>query len=281
MSDRENYNASQEDKEGLRELYRKYCEVASMPPPSEEKIDEVCAIWSGIAKSEKVSAREYFQKEIAFCELEKKINAESETCEERRRRLENELGLPTEESGIMGTLDIAMDDIEWLEAKTGCKVEEVHHLSDEYDKLINFVYQNPGNEEAESALERLGDEVESLFSKTKERLQSVLAFQQKQSVKPPVVAPVKHARLCARTASRAHRGAARPTFTQSGGGGSGGGGDDDDGGSDSSDPDLPEPEARAHHQSSVKSSTKHHKPTYTNRRFFRRSWHVGERRCVA
>jgi hypothetical protein len=185
-----------------------------------------------------MSALEFGKEQIAIVELEKKIDAESETVEERRQRIENELNVPTEEQG---TFDIALDDIAWLESKTGCRIEEIHRLSSEYDNLAGLFYQNPDDEELKKAFEYYGDKLESMLSETKKYLQSVLARQQKQSVKSSMGVPVKHIQPCARTASRARRSVARPT----GGGGGGPGGDDDDGDPDSSDSDPPGPGARA------------------------------------
>ncbi|MDR1134444.1 MAG: hypothetical protein LBL05_09795 [Synergistaceae bacterium] len=270
MSDRENYNASNENQEDIRNLICEFRAVIGIAPPSEEEIERTYAVWEHFGAVKGISALEFGKNLIAIDKLEKKIDAESKTLEEWQARREMELGLSSEPSETMGALDIAINEIEWLETKTGCKDEEIHRLSSEYDRLADIVYQNPGNEEAESALERFGDKFEEQFSKTKKHLQSVLALQQKQNFKPSMDVPVKHTTPCARAASRARRTTSPPTITQ-GGGGSGG----DNGDSDSSDSDPPGPGARAHHLYPLTSS-KRNKPRHLNRRISRCSWRVSE-----
>jgi hypothetical protein len=233
MSDHDNYNVSHENQEDIRKLVCELYAATGRGQPSEEEIGETCAKWAHWRAIDNISALEFGKEQIAFYELEKKIGAESETCDERRQRLENELGMSTEDEG---TFDIALDDIEWMEAKTGCKIEEIHRLSSAHGKLIGIVYQNPDDEKMKKALEHFEDKLESALSETKKYLQSVLALQQKQRAKSPMDVPVKQTRPCARTASRARRGTQRPTFAQKGGGGSG---DDGDGDPDQGDPPGP------------------------------------------
>ena len=161
-----------------------------------------------------------------------------------------------------------MDDIEWLEAKTGCRIEEIHSLNDELWRLINTYADNLDDEKVKDVLERSEETLESAISAAKEHLQSVLALQQKQSVKPSANVPVRHVQQCSRTASRARRSATRPT----GGGGSPG---DDDGDPDSSDSDPPAPIALAHYPHSLTSHFKR------NKLIPRRCWRVAEGRRAA
>jgi hypothetical protein len=269
MSDRENCNISLENQEDVRKIAYEFKLATQSVSPSEEEIDRVCLIWGAMGSRIGVSALEFGKEQVALHELEKKIDAESETLEERRRRIENELGIPTEEQG---SLDIAMDDFEWLEAKTGCRIEEIHQASAEHKHLCEICYANPDNAEAKRLLEHFTKKVESALSEAKKHLQSMLELQQKQSVKPVMNVPVKHTTPCARTASRAHRGASRPTFTQQGGGGSG----DDDGDSDSSDSDPPGPGARARYLQPLTSHSKRNKFRYLNQRSPRCCWRVAE-----
>jgi hypothetical protein len=274
MNDRENCNIPNEDEEELRRLVCEiYAELHGGAVPSEEEIEMSCAVWEYVAKFENMSALECAKRDRTDRELEKKIDAESKTLEERRRRIEDELGIPSE---AQGTLDIAMDDFEWLEAKTGCKLEEIHHLFSENEKLLGVYYSNPGNEEVKEQFERSSEKFESALFKAKEHLRSMLVCQQKQSVKPAMNVPIKHTTPCARTASRASHSASRPTFTQNGGGGSG-----DDGDSDSSDSDPPGPGARAYHLYPLTSHSKGNKPRYLDRRTSCRCWRVAGGRWAA
>jgi hypothetical protein len=150
-----------EDEE-FRELYRKYCALMSLPSPTEERIDEVCIIWMDIAKMEKVPLLEYVQTQIAEAELAIKINTEAKTWKERRARFEKESGVPPAEE--LGTLDAAMDDLKWLETKTGCKIEEIHRLFSEDEHLMQQCYENPNDEELENALETSMKELESVIA---------------------------------------------------------------------------------------------------------------------
>ncbi|MDR1515355.1 MAG: hypothetical protein LBS45_06640 [Synergistaceae bacterium] len=233
MSDHENYNVPLEKQEDIRKLVYDLYAARGYAPPSEEDIIRVCASWVHGAKLDNVSILEFAKGEIADFELEKKIDAESTTCEERRQRIERELGITAEDQG---TLDIAMDDLEWLEVRTGRKNEEIHRLSDETLLLLGQHHSDPEDENARNAYEHSAEKLESEVSKAKKRLQLVLRRQQKQNIKSSVNVSVKHIQPCARTASRAHNSAPRPTFTGSGGGGSVN--DDDDGDTDCSDPPL-------------------------------------------
>ena len=263
MKDHENYNVSSELPEDLRKLICEFRAAIGKAPPSEKEIETTCAIWRHGGAMENTSALDFGKSQIADVELEKRIDAESETLEERRRRIENELGIPSGPSEMMGTLDIAMDELELLEAKTGIGMKEIHDLDSHVTQLMGLSYENPDDEKVKDAYERSTDELESTISKATEYLQSVLALQQKQSVKHPVDIPVKHIQQRARVASRTHHSATRPTPT----GGGGGSGEGDDGDPDSSDSDPPAPGARAHHIPSVTFHFKRNKPRYFNRRF--------------
>jgi hypothetical protein len=130
-----------------------------------------------------------------------------------------------------------MDDLEWLEAKTGCRVEDVHRLSDEHELLLGQNYTKIDDENVKSVLGESAKKLESAISKASKRLRLVLKHQQKQVVKSSANVLVKQTQPCARAASRARRSTSRPTATR-GGGGPGDSGDDS-GDSDQGDPPGP------------------------------------------
>jgi hypothetical protein len=315
VSDHENYNASLENREDIRKLACGFHAERRNTPPSEDKafqevreaireclgydieiqvfhdvrelIVEFLAVcfsqgsiystfvsWVLGANREKVSIWEYGQKEIVRKitrkEHEKRIDAESSTCEERWRRKEKELGIPARKDG--DALFAVLNDVAWLESRTGHCDEETHRLGNERVKAMR-------RENGESELDDIEKKLKVAALEARRRLQLKLQELQRQKVfsnaraKQMITRPTP----CARTASRAHRGASRPTFTKS----AEGGGTSDDGDSDSSDSDPPAPGARAHHPSSVTLYPQKSKLRYLNRRLPHCCWRMTEGRRVA
>jgi hypothetical protein len=179
--------------------------------------------WVLGAAREKVSVWSYGQKEIAHVELEKRIDAEASTCEERWRRKEKELRIPPRKD--KDNLFAVLNDVGWLESRTRHRDEEVHRLSIERMEAMR-------RKCTMAELDRIEKKLKMAALKAREKLQLELqGCWQKILSNTHVIPIVRHIQPCARAASRARHSAPRQTFA-----GSGGGGDSDDGDSDCSDP---------------------------------------------
>jgi hypothetical protein len=277
MSDYEDHSISSEITEDLRKLVRKAYETEGITPPSEEMIDFDCVVFMRVAWEANIPLWEVAKKMIGYEKNCAAIDAESKTLEERRKRREKyEIKVPMRAES---SIDIEMEELEWLEAKTGCTIEEVHRLNSDIGRLALQIVRNENNpsedvkknvEHNKEAMIRSIVELEIAIGRGRKHLQSILDKQRQQNAKLFMNTPIKHFSPRARAASRARR----STTRQTGGGGSPG--DEDNGESD-----PPEPGARAHHLSSVTSHSKGNKPRYLNWRRCRRCWRMGEGRRVA
>jgi hypothetical protein len=171
---------------------------------------------------------EFGKKQIALTELTNRIDVESNSLEERRQRLADELGMTAEE---MVDIDFVMEELKWLGDRTGYKTTGISHLFVETERQIIEAVDTLADDEVMVVVNRALARFETVIFRASRKLQAVLAFQQKQRIKCTMFSPVR--RVTPRNHTRTHRRAARPTFARSAGNGG------DSGDSDSGDGDSP------------------------------------------
>lgn len=247
----------EEERAEVYKLAREYCAMVGEETPG--KIEATYQIWCGVARLSQVSVLEEAKGIMNDFRLEVEADEESTTLMERRKRHAAICDMSLEEyEEACGAFDLHLEDLEWLQTKTGEKnkklsaiIEQFNETSNQWANAYDFIDQEKENgisqdrvealnaskkelEALENKLNNQGNLIEKAIITEKRRLQHKLLLINLEARYPNVRIKINRIRKNFRTRTRAYRSPRKASSSVA----SSSSGD--------SDPDQPEPPSPQH-----------------------------------